>query len=403
MYQNNNYYKIGDKMRKDNKSKKVLNVPHLRFNDEEWAYKALGNIASKFDYGLNAEAIDFDGKHKYIRITDIDENSSKFKCDDITTPSIYDSKYRVENNDILLARTGASTGKAYLYDLNDGELYFAGFLIRININRGINSVFIFNQLKTLRYKKWVKIVSNRSGQPGINAEEYKTYTLAICSKNTQDKIADFLTLIDKRIETQMKIIEEYRSLIKGIRECVFNNYSGKSIKLCEVLNEYCEKNTKNNLIPIAVGKYGIRQRSEIYTKELSKDLNKNKVVTKNTLIIGMGTKQIDIGILFDDISYCVSPAYTTYKIANINAFYLNELLIKNNPLLSKKYMIISARQGKSVNKKELLQHTLVVHNAQDQIKIVTLFQHLYKSLKEKEKLLDCFQKEKIYLLNNLFI
>lgn len=219
----------------------------------------------------------------------------------------------------------------------------------------------------------------------------------------QQKIADFLTLIDKRIETQMKIIEEYKSLIKGIREKVFNNYKGKIIKLHEVLSEYTEKNTNNDLIPIAVGKYGIRLRSEIYTKELSEDLSKNKVVTKNTLIIGMGTKQIDIGILLDDITYCVSPAYTTYKINNIDAFYLNELLIHINPLLSNKYMITSARQGKSVNKKDLLKHTILIHHNNEQYKIAALFKHLCKFLRINELLLKNFQDEKIYFLNNLFI
>ena len=169
------------------------------------------------------------------------------------------------------------------------------------------------------------------------------------------------------------------------------------------MSEFNKRNIKNNLVPVAVGKYGIRKRSEIYSKELSNDLSKNKIIFKNTLIIGIGANQIDVGILLDDITYCVSPAYTTYKISKVNAFYLNELLIKLNSLLSKKYMIISARQGTSVNKKELLKHTIVVHDDNKQYQIVNIFRQLYNNLAVETKLLKCFQEEKKYLLNNLFI
>lgn len=66
-------------------------------------------------------------------------------------------------------------------------------------------------------------------------------------------------------------------------------------------------------------------------------------------------------------------------------------------------MIISARQGKSVNKKELLKHTIVVHDDSKQYQIVNIFRQLYNNLVAEIKLLKCFQKEKKYLLNNLFI
>jgi type I restriction enzyme S subunit len=73
---------------------------------------------------------------------------------------------------------------------------------------------------------------------------------------------------------------------------------------------------------VAVGRYGIRTRESIYSKELAKDYSKNKVIGKNTLTVGMGSVQIDIGILTDDVKYSVSPAYHTYTITGINPDYL---------------------------------------------------------------------------------
>lgn len=165
-----------------------------------------GDIAKGFDYGMNAAAKSFDGNNKYIRITDIDEVSSQYLYDDVVSPDgELEDRYLVKENDILLARTGASTGKSYLYRNSDGKLYFAGFLIRANIYKH-NSYFVFSQLHTLRYKKWISVMSARSGQPGINSQEYASFPVYTTSLQEEDKIATFLKLLDERIITQNKTI-----------------------------------------------------------------------------------------------------------------------------------------------------------------------------------------------------
>ena len=118
----------------------------------------------------------------------------------------YEEKYLVKENDILFARTGASVGKSYLYDTKDGELYFAGFLIRARINPVYNGAFVYYQTKSKKYEKWVKLTSMRSGQPGINSQEYSSYTIGMTSRTEQDKIADFLLSLDRKVAVQNKII-----------------------------------------------------------------------------------------------------------------------------------------------------------------------------------------------------
>lgn len=182
----------------------------------EWKMATFGDIAKGFDYGMNAAAKSFDGNNKYIRITDIDEVSSQYLYDDVVSPDgELEDRYLVKENDILLARTGASTGKSYLYRNSDGKLYFAGFLIRANIYKH-NSYFVFSQLHTLRYKKWISVMSARSGQPGINSQEYASFPVYTTSLQEEDKIATFLKLLDERIITQNKIIEKYESLIQAM-------------------------------------------------------------------------------------------------------------------------------------------------------------------------------------------
>lgn len=197
----------------------------LRFKDEngndypEWEEKKLGDISSNIMYGMNAAATEFDGQNKYIRITDISEASNKFIPNPLSSPlASLEERFLVNENDILFARTGASTGKSYLYDSKDGILYYAGFLIRFNINKENNSKYIFYQTLTKKYQNWLKIMSMRSGQPGINAEEYKGFEMDIPSLPEQEKIADFLSTIDEKIDVLEKKLEELKEQKKGLMQ-----------------------------------------------------------------------------------------------------------------------------------------------------------------------------------------
>ena len=204
----------------------------------EWKMATFGDIAKGFDYGMNAAAKSFDGNNKYIRITDIDEVSSQYLYDDVVSPDgELEDRYLVKENDILLARTGASTGKSYLYRNSDGKLYFAGFLIRANIYKH-NSYFVFSQLHTLRYKKWISVMSARSGQPGINSQEYASFPVYTTSLQEEDKIATFLKLLDERIITQNKIIEKLQSLIKGLNDNIHKGIKGETVCFSDLGEAY---------------------------------------------------------------------------------------------------------------------------------------------------------------------
>ena len=180
-----------------------------------------GDIATGFDYGMNAAAKNYDGVNKYIRITDIDETSSTYTDKDIVSPDgVLTDNYLVNNRDILLARTGASTGKSYLYKKSDGKLYYAGFLIRANVTTH-DPYFVFSQLHIHRYWRWVSIMSARSGQPGINSQEYASFPIYTTSIEEESKIAKLLSLLDERIATQNKIIEDLKKLKSAISKLLF--------------------------------------------------------------------------------------------------------------------------------------------------------------------------------------
>ena len=142
------------------------------------------------------------------------------------------------------------------------------------------------------------------------------------------------------------------------------------IELRKFITEYKQKNEKNEFKPVAVGKFGIRTRESIDSKELAKDYSKNKIIFKNTLTVGMGSRQIDIGILTDDVIYSVSPAYHTYKISGINADYLRYCLMCRNEDMFKRFVKRGSRQGKSIDLKRWLEYEIPVYDVCNQEKIV---------------------------------
>ena len=180
------------------------NIPEIRFKGftDPWEQRKLGELSSSFEYGLNAAAKEYDGENKYIRITDINDESREFKQEDITSPDTDLSSaenYKLSEGDILFARTGASVGKSYIYKASDGLVYYAGFLIRARIKPEYNSEFVFQNTLTGNYEKFIKVTSMRSGQPGVNAQEYSQYQIMMPSKPEQDKISDCLRNLDNLI------------------------------------------------------------------------------------------------------------------------------------------------------------------------------------------------------------
>lgn len=159
----------------------------------------------------------------------------------------------------------------------------------------------------------------------------------------------------------------------------------KSMPLNEFLAEYTERNVDNKYRPVAVGRYGIRSRDSIYSKELAKDYSKNKLIFKNTLTIGMGSVQIDIGILSTDETYSVSPAYHTYRINNINPNYLRYCLECRNQDMFVRYVKKGSRQGKTIDLSRWLTYEIPVYSIEDQEKIVDKIDRVQGIIDASEK------------------
>ena len=281
-----------------------MGEPKLRFKADDgsdfsgWEEKTLGELCAPLTYGLNAAATKFDGENRYIRITDIDDETHALLPNDIVSPSgELDDKYLVKKGDILLARTGASTGKSYLYHPKDGKLFYAGFLIKAHVLPSSDDYFIYSQTLTDRYGKWVKTTSMRSGQPGINANEYASYSFAVPSLPEQRKIADFLSAVDAVIAAQQAEVDAWEQRKKGVMQKLFSQEvrfkaddgsefpAWESATVGELFTFVTEKNKDghiNNVITNSAERGLVPQR-EYFDKDIAVDGN-----TKGYTVIRKG-------------------------------------------------------------------------------------------------------------------
>ena len=178
-----------------------------------WQTKKLGEIAlKKLSYGASVPSRNFDGEYRYIRITDIDEDGKLLN--DLVSPAVCEEKHILHSGDLLLARTGGTIGKSYLYSPEDGKCIYAGYLIRVIVNQDIVlPEFVFFNTKTDRYWNFIKKSQKTAAQPNINAQQYSSFDIPYPSKDEQEGIVRKI----KSIFTKQKQLE--KCCQKTIAEC----------------------------------------------------------------------------------------------------------------------------------------------------------------------------------------
>ena len=355
---------------------------------------------------MNAAAKNYDGVNKYIRITDIDEASSTYTDKDIVSPDgVLTDNYLVNNRDILLARTGASTGKSYLYKKSDGKLYFAGFLIRANVTTH-DPYFVFSQLHTHRYWRWVSIMSARSGQPGINSQEYSSFPIYTTSIEEESKIAKLLSLLDERIATQNKIIEDLKKLKSAIIEKLYSEIQGKEYsyrQLFDVVNERNKQMEYSNILSASQEK-GMINRDDLNLDiqfERS-NINTYKIVRAGDYVIHL--RSFQGGFAFSDKSGVCSPAYTILRPNSFLEYsYLSNYFTSQRFIKSLIIVTYGIRDGRSINVDEWLSMKITIPSKEHQQHIVKMIGSFDRKIESEEAYTIHLSKQKQYILRQMFI
>ena len=161
----------------------------------------------KGSYGIAAPAVPFHpSKHTSLRITDINDDGTLNKQGLMSVDDENANNYILKENDIVFARTGNSTGRSYFYDGSDGELVYAGFLIKFSIDKKkVNPRILKYYTHSKPYFDWVHSFDTGGTRGNINAKTYGTMPITLPSRETQDKIVSILKSLDDKIELNRRI------------------------------------------------------------------------------------------------------------------------------------------------------------------------------------------------------
>ena len=158
-------------------------------------------------YGIGASAVPFsDELYTYLRITDINDDGTLNMSDLKSVDDESASEYLLEPNDIVFARTGASTGRNYFYDGSDGEFVYAGFLIKFSIDPDkVNPKYIKYYCQSAQYKVWIQSFNTGSTRGNMNAKTLAQMPIPLISREKQDVLVSVLSSLDEKIKNNNEV------------------------------------------------------------------------------------------------------------------------------------------------------------------------------------------------------
>lgn len=190
----------------------------------EWKEYKLGELTvdGKGSYGIAAPAVDYDAeKYTYLRITDINDDGTLNKNGLKSVDDKNASKYLLRQNDIVFARTGASVGRSYFYDERDGELVYAGFLIKYSIDQTkVNPKILKFYTHSQAYYDWIQTVDNGATRGNVNAQTYASMPIILPERQEQDKIVSILTSLDDKID----LLRRENATLEAMAETLFQQW-----------------------------------------------------------------------------------------------------------------------------------------------------------------------------------
>lgn len=190
----------------------------------EWKEYKLGDLTvdGKGSYGIAAPAVDYDfQKYTYLRITDINDDGTLNKNGLKSVDNVNAPNYLLQPNDIVFARTGASVGRSYFYDERDGELVYAGFLIKYSLDPSkVNPKLIKFYTHSQTYYDWIQTVDNGATRGNINAQTYASMPILLPEREVQDKIVSILGSLDDKID----LLNRENATLEAMAETLFRQW-----------------------------------------------------------------------------------------------------------------------------------------------------------------------------------
>ena len=391
-------------------------VPNLRFSNPYKLRKVrLGDICTiTGGYAFDSHKMKQQGEYQIIKmgnlyngIFDLSRNQSF-----INAPTKKELEYLIQKNDILITLTGTTNKKDYGYTVQiekPKKLLLNQRCALIRASK-VNEKYLFYLLNSNDFLKqfYASSTGGTGNQTNVSINDMLDFKVYISNENDQLKISNILNALDKKISTQIKIIDDLilqkKYIIYSLLEAIQDN---EKIMLKDLLFDYNVKTTINNEYPVLSSTAsGMYLQTEYFNKEAASDNTTGyKIIPRGYCTY---RSMSDTGLFTFNIQNLVekgivSPAYPVFSANN----YSNEFIILylNNASYIKKQILELKSGGTRFALPFSTLGTLKIPKLEKEkqlsfIKTITAFE---RKIKNEEKILNDLHKQKNYLLNNMFI
>ena len=376
------------------KGSKNLNVPHLRFPEfsGEWEMVSLQDIAT-----INPKSDPLQNTFIYIDLEAVEKGELRIIQEIMREEAPSRAQRVIDNNDILFQCVRPYQKNNYIHRiLNTSNQQWVASTGYAQIRTTELPNYIYHLLNTDEFNRKVMVRCTGSSYPAINSEDLATIHLYYTpDKKEQLKISRLLDLLDKRIATQNKIIEDLKKLKSAISERLFKSVKGSTVLLSDLCDIVKGKQINGENLSDSGNYYVMNGGTE------PSGYYDNYNVEASTISISEGGNSCGY------VQFNTSPFWSgghCYSIQNIadkvDNMYLYHYLKSNEDAIMK------LRIGSglpNIQKKDLAMFKIIVPKIEWQIKISTFLSSLERKAEIEERIQNVMQKQKLYLLQQMFI
>ena len=380
------------------KEQNKLNVPHLRFPEfqGEWCINTLGNLTDGIGDGIHATPIyDDNGSYYFINGNNLSESGINISAvtKRVSKEEAYKNNAAILNNRTILLSINGTIGNIALY--NNEPIMLGKSACYINVFPHINKHYVYHYLQTNKCQTY--FVSELTGTTikNLSLQSVRNTRIGLPLIKEQNRIAKLFDDIDERIATQSKLIEDLKKLKSAISESLFKDIKGDVVTLSEVCEIIKGKQINGEFLSDK-GKYHVMNGGTEPSGYYS-----HYNVEANSISISEGGNSCGYVQFNTSPFWSGGHCYTIQEIAdNVDNLYLYHFL------KSKEDAIMKLRIGSglpNIQKKDLAMFKIKIPTVEQQKAISTFLTSLERKAEIEERIQNAMQKEKQYLLRQMFI
>ena len=370
-------------------------VPKLRFKEFNGEWK----IARIYDLFYISAGGDIDKNNVSKEKTNL--NNIPVYANSLENSGLYGytNIYKVSGNTITV------TGRGDIgYAIARNENYYP--IVRLLVLKpkiNLNNIFFAYAINN------INLILESTGVPQLTAPQISKYFINYPKLKEQEKIANFLSLLDKKIKLQKQKIEALKIYKTGLIKRYFDCKNGKKVKIGEILEEFTQKTTENNQYDvISSTKDGLFLQKDYFNRSIASEDNSGYKILKKYQIV-ISPQNLWMGNINYNNKYEIGIVSPSYKVFNINKKFNKDYvsyLLKTNKAIY--YYTINSEQGASIVRRNLniesfYEINFIIPDIVEQEQKGKLINKISSKIENEENKYKMLNKFKKGLLQKMFI